>query len=116
MTVRAWVCGLTVMTTTIVGANERLSMQVSPAVAFAPANLMIRTRVEPDASNRAIETVADSEGFYRSSTMQLEGDLAPRTATFEFRSVPEGEYEVTAVLIGIEGQRRALARAQVIVH
>ena len=98
---------------TVVGAKEPLSIRVSPEISIAPANLVIRTSVEPDANNRAMEVVADSDGFYRSSAVQLEGDRAPKTTTFEFRSLPPGEYEVTAVLIGADGQRRALARAHV---
>jgi len=113
MSIRAWVCGLAVLTTTVVGANEPISMQVSPAWSFAPANLVIRTRLEPDVNNRAMEVIAESSDFYRSSAIQLEGDRAPRTATFEFRSLPAGEYEVTAVVIGTDGQRRALARSRV---
>jgi hypothetical protein len=113
MSIKAWVCGLAVMTTTVVGANERLTMQVFPAMSFAPANLVIRTRLEPDISNRAIEVIADSGEFYRSSAIQLEGDRAPRAATFEFRSLPSGEYTVTAVVIGADGQRRAVARSHV---
>jgi hypothetical protein len=60
-----------------------------------------------------MEVVADSDGFYRSSAIQLDGDRAPKTTTFEFRSLPSGEYDVTAVVIGADGQRRALARAHV---
>jgi len=100
------------MTTTVAGAKERISMQVSPAMSFAPANLLIRTRVEPDADNRAMEVIAESGEFYRSSAIQLEGDRAPRTVTFEFRSLPPGEYQVTAVVIGTDGQRRAIARSR----
>jgi hypothetical protein len=113
MSVRPWVLGLAVMTTTIVGAKEPLSIRVSPAITFAPANLVIRTSIEPDANNRAMEIVADSDGFYRSSTIQLDGDRAPKTTTFEFRSLPSGEYDVTAAVIGGDGQRRALAHAYV---
>jgi hypothetical protein len=101
------------MTTTAAGAKEPLAMQVSPAISFAPANLVIRTRLEPDADNRAMEVIAESGDFYRSSAIQLEGDRAPRTVTFEFRSLPPGEYEVTAVVIGTAGQQRALARSHV---
>jgi len=39
--------------------------------------------------------------------------LAVMTRTFEFRSLPPGEYEVTAVVIGADGQQRALASAHV---
>jgi hypothetical protein len=113
MSVRAWVLGLAVTTTTVVGAEEPLSIRVSPAMSFAPANLVIRTRIEPDPNNRAMEVVADSDGFYRSSAIQLEGDRAPKTTTFEFRSLPPGTYEITAVVLGARGERRALARAQV---
>ena len=31
----------------------------------------------------------------------------------EFRSLPPGDYEVTAMLIGVDGHRRAAAYAQV---
>jgi hypothetical protein len=113
MSIRALVCGLTLMTTMVVGAQEPLSMQVYPAVSYAPANLVIRTRLEPDANNRTLEVVAESDAFYRSSMIQLEGDRAARTRTFEFKSVPPGAYEVRAVVIGTDGQRRALSRAYV---
>ena len=113
MTVRAWIFGAALATTTVVAAKEPLSIRVSPTVSFAPANLIIRTSVEPDADNRAIEVVADSDSFYRSSTIQLEGDRAPKTTRFEFRSLPPGEYDVTASVIGVGGQRKALAHAHV---
>ena len=112
MAIRACVCALIVMATSMTGANERLSMQVSPEVSFAPANLVIRTRVDPDANNRALEVVADSEECYRSTTIQLEGNRSQRTTTFEFRGLPSGEYEVTAEVIGADGQPRGFARSR----
>jgi hypothetical protein len=95
------------------GATEPLSLQVSPAVSFAPANLVIRTTVEPNVENRGMEVVAESAEFYRSSMIGLEGERAPKTTRFEFRSLPPGEYEVTATVIGLGGRRRAIAHAQV---
>src|SRR5262245_22892363 len=47
-------------------ADERLSMRVSPAVSYAPANLRVMAVVPNDKDNRSIEIVAESEGFYRS--------------------------------------------------
>jgi hypothetical protein len=96
-----------------VGAGERISIKASPAVAFAPANLIVRTIIEADADNRAVEIVAESADFYRSSEMQLAGDKAPRTSQFVFRSLPPGTYDVRATLLGSGGQQRALARQQV---
>jgi hypothetical protein len=84
-------------------------------VAFAPADLIIRTIVEPDERNRAVDIVADSDAFYRSSAIPLEGDRAPKTTTVTFHSVPAGAYRVTAVLIGEQGQAKALAHTTVMV-
>src|SRR5262245_42664653 len=98
-----------------VTAKEPLSIRVSPSVSFAPATMVVRTSIEPDILNRAIEVVADSEQFYRSSIVQLDGERAPRTSIFEFRSLPPGEYEVKAALIGADGHAKAIARTSVTV-
>jgi len=110
---RCLALGIAIAAATSIGANQPLAIRVSPAVAFAPANLVVRATVEPDADNREMEIVADAASFYRSSTISLEGASAPRTTQFEFRSLPPGEYEVTAVVTGAGGRRRAVARAHV---
>ena len=94
-------------------AKDALAVKVSPAVCFAPANLIVRATVESNASNRAVEIVAESDDFYRSSELQLDGDRAPRTTMFEFRSLPPGMYEVRAILYGSDGDARAEVRRQV---
>jgi hypothetical protein len=114
MKVQAVLFGILMFTSTMpIGAGERITLKVSPAVAFAPANLIVRATILADADNRAVEIVAESEDFYRSSEVQLEGDRAARTSTFEFRSLPPGTYEVRASLLGTNGERRALIRQQV---
>jgi len=111
MKLRATLFGILMLLTTLpMGAGERITVKVSPAVAFAPANLVVRTMIEADQDNRAVEIVAESADFYRSSQIQLEGDKAPRTTNFEFRSLPPGTYEVRALLIGTGGEQRAFAR------
>jgi hypothetical protein len=95
------------------GAGERMTLKVSPAVAFAPANLIVRATILADADNRAVQIVAESDDFYRSSQIQLEGEKAARTSMFEFRSLPPGTYEVRANLLGTDGRSRAMIRQQV---
>jgi hypothetical protein len=90
-------------------------MVVSPMQSFAPTNLTIRIHVEPDASNRAFEVVAESSEYYRSSRIQLDGDEAPRTITLEMRNLPDGDYDVRGVLVDNAGRERAAVRRQVIV-
>jgi hypothetical protein len=96
-------------------ANEPVSMAVSPLQSFAPATLTIRLHVEPDAANRALEVVAESGEYYRSSRIQLEGSDAPRTIAFEFRDVPGGNYDVRGTLITSGGKVRAAVRRHVTV-
>jgi hypothetical protein len=87
--------------------NDRLLIHVTPSVCFAPANLIVRTIIERDPANRAMEVIAESPDFYRSSEVQIDGDKAPRTTTFEFRSLPSGTYQVSARLL--DGRGRPLA-------
>jgi hypothetical protein len=94
------------------GASEPITMKVSPAVSFAPANLVVRATIEADSANRSVEIIAESPDFYRSSEIQLEGDKAARTTMFEFRSLPPGTYEVRATLFGATG-KRGVVRQQV---
>jgi len=104
---------LLIVSTLPADAGEKMILKVSPAVAFAPANLTVRAVVEADADNRGITVIAESEDFYRSSEVQLDGDHAPRTNTFEFRSLPPGTYYVKAMLIGRGSEPRATLQQQV---
>jgi hypothetical protein len=107
MKVRALFVGMLLASTTALPARagEPITLKVSPAVSFAPANLVVRTTIPSDAANRAVEIIAESSDFYRSSEIELEGDKAARTNTFEFRSLPPGTYEVRATLYGTGGKR-----------
>jgi predicted phage tail protein len=113
MNPRYVVVGMMLTATTVTGAKEPVSIRVSPEISFAPANVVIRTSVEPATENRSIEVIAESGEFYRSSTIQLEGDRAPKTTMLEFRALPPGNYDVSASVIGSGGQRRAVAHMQV---
>jgi hypothetical protein len=96
-------------------ANEPLTMAVSPVRSFAPSNLTIRVHVEPDSSNRALEVVADSGEYYRSSQIQLDGTEAPRTISLEIRNLPGGDYDVRGALLNSAGRERSAVHMQVIV-
>ncbi len=96
-------------------ANEPLSMAVSPLQSFAPTNLTIRLHVQSAAVNRALEVVAESGEYYRSSSIQLDGSDAPRTISFEFRDVPGGDYNILGTLISSAGKARASVRQHVLV-
>src|SRR5262245_48717690 len=113
MKVGAWLIGFLILISCAVGANDKLTMKVTPAVAFAPANLNVQATIESDPDNRSIEIMAESGEFYRSSEIQLDGESAPRTTVFQFRSLPTGEYAVRAVLKGQGGHERATVERKV---
>jgi hypothetical protein len=115
MRIRALLGGVLIVIALPAGAGDKLAMRVSPAFSYEPANLTIQLSIEPDSDNRAIRIVAESEGFYRSSEVELDGDRAPRTSVFRYRSVPAGDYDVRSVLVDTRGQERAMVRQTVTV-
>jgi hypothetical protein len=110
MKLRMLLVGLLVAAAGPLGAETRLSMKVSPAVAFAPANLTMRATVVPDSRNRMLQIVAESDDYYRSSDIQLDGERAPRTTLVYFQSVPGGVYRVSALLTGAGGEELAFTQ------
>jgi hypothetical protein len=115
MGVQWWVCWLMLAAAARADVGERLTMAVSPAQSFAPTTLTVRVHVKPDAENRALEIVAESGEYYRSSRIQLDGNEAPHAIVVELRSLPGGDYEIRGALVDGSGRVRGLVRKQVIV-
>jgi hypothetical protein len=90
-------------------AQDHVRIAVSPAQAFAPAFLRIRVSVEPNAANRTLTIIANSEDYYRSSLIDLQGETSARTFFVEFKQVPAGEYKLSAVVS--KGNRENVAVA-----
>jgi len=86
-----------------IDAGPRVTLHVSPAVAFAPAILTVRTTIEPSDDNRMLSIEVDSSAYRRTSEISLDGKNSRRTNVIELRDVPSGLYEVRAVLVGPSG-------------
>jgi hypothetical protein len=106
--------GLPLLAALPLGASPRLSIAVTPIIAYAPANVRVKAHVEASADNRALQIVADSSEFYRSSEIPLNGDRAPRTTVVEFRNLPGGTYNVTAILVGATSRTTAVQQIKVV--
>jgi len=115
MRVHIFAVALLLLSSLSIHANGPLTMDVSPMQSLAPTNLRFRVHVEPDAGNRALEVVAESGGYYRSSRVQLDGAEAPRTIWLEMRNLPGGNYDVRGNLIDSAGHKRTAVRTRVIV-
>jgi hypothetical protein len=77
-------------------------------MAFAPG-LNVLTSIEPNEDNRTVEIIAESDQFYRSSEVPLEGGLAPKTTYVRFRSLPVGSYTIRAIVRGSTGRELAVS-------
>jgi hypothetical protein len=114
--VRRWLRGLLLLAIAIpLDAGAPLTMSVTPSISMAPSTVRIQMRIEPDASNRALSIAADSGGFYRSSTITIDGEDAPRTFLFEYRGLPGGSYVISGELSDNSGHVRAVAKREVVV-
>lgn len=89
------------------GAERPLVLAVSPVIAFEPSYLRVRASVASSDDNRFIEIIAESDVYYRSSEIQLDGNRAPRTTLVEFRDLPAGTYSVSAIVKGTAGKALA---------
>jgi hypothetical protein len=94
-------------------AASPLTMTVAPHMAFAPADLRVRVDVPRSPQNRTLLVVAESDQFYRSSEMPLDGEDAPRTILVQFRSLPDGEYQVRGETRDQDGRILAAVRREV---
>ena len=96
-------------------AGEPLALRVTPTAAVGHATIRLRVLVEHDAMNRLLELTADSGDFYQASSIQLDGEEAPKINEVVFRDMPQGTYEIVVRLLDPEGRVRAMARGTVVI-
>jgi hypothetical protein len=94
-------------------ANQPVAVRVSPHIALEPATLNIDLIIERSSDNRALQLSVESDNYYRSSLVPLDGDDAPRVTTMRYSSVPAGSYEVKATLLGPGEKSRASTSAYI---
>ncbi len=96
-------------------AGSKLTLQIRPTIALEPATVLVRTRVEADRLNRSMEVTADSEEYYRSSVVDMDGENAPTTDSFTFKNMPAGTYEIRVIVRDSAGEVRAVDKCTLIV-
>ena len=113
MRIGLWICGCLIFVALPVDGGNRLTMRASPAQSFAPSFVRVMVRIEPSAENRWLQVIAESDDFYRSSEIQLDGDRAPATSYLEYPNLPGGDYQIVGVLRDQAGHERSIAREHI---
>ena len=98
-----------------VNGRAALELRARPAFSFAPSDLQLEFVIAPDRQNGALDVIAESDDFYRSSLIELEGESAPRVFSLRYQAVPAGEYSVRGVLFDRNGRERAMVEKQITV-
>jgi hypothetical protein len=77
-------------------AKEIVEIKLHGYYFAAPATVPITVAVEPGEKNRILVVEVDSEDYFRSSGVELDGDREKRLHSVEFKSLPAGEYTLRA--------------------
>jgi len=85
--------------------GDDLTLRMTPRFVSAPGYLRSLIRVLPNADNRLMRVEIDSDSYYRSSDIQLDGASAPMSHFMDWKEVPAGKYDLTVTIIGQSGPR-----------
>ena len=77
-------------------AKEIVEIKVHGYYFAAPATVPMTIAVEPGEKNRVLVVEVDSDSYFRSSGVELDGEKEKRLHSLEFRSLPAGEYTLRA--------------------
>jgi hypothetical protein len=84
---------------------DPLTLRLTPRFVSAPGYLRSLVRVTPNAENRVLRVEIDSERYYRSSEIELDGASAPESHFIDFKAVPAGHYRLTVTVMSSSGPR-----------
>ncbi len=103
-------CAFVLLAAGSTDGDQPLRLQVSPTAARAPAFVRVRAVIEGSDDNRSLEVTAQSPDYFRRSRVELDGRNAPPLAVFEYPNMPPGLYDITGVLVGVDGKRATVSR------
>jgi hypothetical protein len=112
----ALLCACVSAAGTPVTGGQAVTIRVTPVMVRQPASIRITATIEPDDRNRTLAIAAESAGYATGHQIQLEGINAPRVLETEFRDIPQGNYDVTATVIGTGGRRATASRVVVVMR
>ena len=92
-------------------AHAPIELRVDPHFCLAPCDVRVIVRVDPHPDNRWWILQIDGP-MIQGSMHQMEGEATPATQeAVWYRSLPEGDYQVTAVVYRVNQQSSEAGRA-----
>jgi hypothetical protein len=85
-------------------ARPKLSIKVSPLAGMAPLDVRVTIQIEPDPANAAAVVVYAGDNEFRSSYIQLDGELAPKTHVLTMKNIPGGHCVFSVEVYNSEGK------------
>ena len=87
---------------------DELTLRMTPRFVSAPGFLRSLIRVAPNDANRTLRVEIDSDNYYRSSDITLDGASAPTSHFVDWKEVPAGKYDLIVSVLGPSGDPRAV--------
>ena len=82
-----------------------------PLVVEAPGDVEFSIRISPSDRTRELRVFAESDSYYRSTTIGLKGRDSAPVHHFTWRSFPVGEYQVVGMLVDIDGTEEIIVQS-----
>ena len=93
-------------------ARVHKTIAVGPSlVVEAPGDVEFSIRISPTTRTHELRVFAESETYYRSTTIALHGLDSEPLHHFTWRSFPAGEYDVVGMLVDSDGSEQIIVRS-----
>ena len=94
------------------GRQVQKTIAVGPSlIVEAPGDVEFSIQISPTIKTHELRIFAESESYYRSTTIGLDGlDSAP-VHHFTWRSFPVGEYQVVGMLVDADGGEEIIVQS-----
>ena len=94
------------------GQQAERTIAVGPSlVVEAPGDVEFSIQINPTVRTHELRIFAESESYYRSTTIGLQGLDSEPVHRFTWRSFPVGEYQVVGMLVDRDGAEEIIVRS-----
>lgn len=98
------VVGLVLMLPRVTNSADRVGFTLSSTVMNVFGELHATIRVAPNEENRLLRVSLDGPLYFASTDVQLDGAASARVHDMWWRSLPAGEYSITAMVQAADGR------------